>query len=88
MDCAPRASMGYGSWLAPRKATTLLGTAELKGPFVLVMGAEDEGISDAVLRMADELVQIPMAGSIGSLNVSVASGIVLHSTLVQRTTKG
>ncbi len=70
------------------KGTTLLDAAELDGPLVIVMGAEDEGISDAVIRIADELVRIPMAGSIGSLNVSVASGIVLHSTLVQRTTKG
>lgn len=70
------------------KGTTLLDAAELDGPLVIVMGAEDEGISDAVIRIADELVRIPMAGSIGSLNVSVASGIVLHSTLVQRTTQG
>jgi 23S rRNA (guanosine2251-2'-O)-methyltransferase len=34
--------------------------------------------------MADELVRIPMAGRIGSLNVSVATGIVLHEVLRQR----
>ncbi len=59
--------------------------ADLKGPLVVVMGAEDSGISDSVLRMADALVRIPMAGSIGSLNVSVATGIVLHAVLRQRT---
>jgi 23S rRNA (guanosine2251-2'-O)-methyltransferase len=61
-----------------------LASCELKGPLVLVMGSEDEGISDAVLRLADDLVNIPMAGEIGSLNVSVATGIVLHATLLQR----
>lgn len=67
------------------KGTTLLDAADLRGPLVVVMGAEDTGISEAVLRMADELVRIPMAGSIGSLNVSVATGIVLHAVLRQRT---
>jgi 23S rRNA (guanosine2251-2'-O)-methyltransferase len=67
------------------KGTILLDAADLKGPLVLVMGSEDEGISEAVLRMADELVRIPMAGSIGSLNVSVATGIALHAVLRQRT---
>jgi 23S rRNA (guanosine2251-2'-O)-methyltransferase len=66
------------------KGSQPLASCELKGPLVLVMGSEDEGISDAVLRLADDLVNIPMAGEIGSLNVSVATGIVLHATLLQR----
>lgn len=66
------------------KGATMLDAADLKGPLVLVMGSEDEGISEAVLRMADDLVRIPMAGSIGSLNVSVATGIALHAVLRQR----
>lgn len=66
------------------KGTSLLNAADLVGPLVLVMGSEDEGISDSVLRMADELVRIPMAGSIGSLNVSVATGIALHAVLLRR----
>jgi 23S rRNA (guanosine2251-2'-O)-methyltransferase len=69
------------------KGTTLLDEAQLDGPLVVVMGSEDEGISDTILRMADELVRIPMAGSIGSLNVSVASGIALHAVLRQRLSK-
>lgn len=67
------------------KGTLTLDQADLTGPLVLVMGSEDEGISDTVLRMADVLVRIPMAGSIGSLNVSVATGIALHAILRQRT---
>jgi len=61
------------------KSNTLLDQVDLTGPSVIVMGSEDEGISDAVLRLSDELVRIPMSGAIGSLNVSVATGIVLHA---------
>jgi 23S rRNA (guanosine2251-2'-O)-methyltransferase len=61
------------------KSNTLLDQVDLTGPLVIVMGSEDEGISDAVLRLSDELVRIPMSGAIGSLNVSVATGIVLHA---------
>ena len=66
------------------KATGDISAATLSGPLVLVMGAEDEGVSDTVLRMADDLVRIPMAGEIGSLNVSVAAGIALHAVLRAR----
>lgn len=66
------------------KGAVPLAASDLAGPLVIVMGAEDEGISDAVLRMADELVKIPMAGAIGSLNVSVATGIILHQVLERR----
>ena len=66
------------------KGAAPLAGCDLTGPLAIVMGAEDEGISDAVMRLADELVRIPMAGSIGSLNVSVATGIILHAALSQR----
>jgi 23S rRNA (guanosine2251-2'-O)-methyltransferase len=62
--------------------------ADLKGPLVLVMGAEDTGVSSQVLRIAEDLVRIPMIGSIGSLNVSVASGIALYAVLKQRAAQG
>jgi len=42
------------------------------------------GISPGILRKADGLGRIRMAGSLGSLNVSVASGVVLHEALRQR----
>jgi 23S rRNA (guanosine2251-2'-O)-methyltransferase len=66
------------------KGSVLLRDADLSGPLLLVMGAEDEGISDSVLRMADELVRIPQVGDIRSLNVSVAAGVVLHAVLERR----
>ena len=58
--------------------------SDLSGPLVIVMGAEDVGIADHILRMADAQVRIRMAGAIGSLNVGVACGVMLHEVLRQR----
>lgn len=70
------------------KATTTLEEAALDGPLVLVLGAEDKGISTDILRLADVLVRIRMVGTIGSLNVSVAGGIALHEVLRRRLPRG
>jgi len=48
------------------------------------MGAEDVGISPDVLRFCDETVSIPQAGKIGSLNVSVAAGVMIYEVVRQR----
>jgi 23S rRNA (guanosine2251-2'-O)-methyltransferase len=56
-------------------------------PTCIVMGAEDTGISDNILSKSDEKTFIPMSGEIGSLNVSVASGIILFEAHKQRNTK-
>ena len=58
--------------------------ANLNGPLAIVMGAEDKGVSAAVRRMAGKVVHIPMKGPIASLNVSVATGVVLFEALRQR----
>jgi 23S rRNA (guanosine2251-2'-O)-methyltransferase len=55
-----------------------------KGPVALIMGSEEDGISDVLLRAADELVKIPMKGAIGSLNVSVAAGIAIYEVVRQK----
>ena len=60
--------------------------SDLSGPLTLVMGGEDKGISAAVRKMADQVVSIPMKGRIASLNVSVATGIILFEALRQRDT--
>ena len=57
-------------------------------PVAIVMGAEDTGISHEVLRLCDELVSIPMLGNIGSLNVSVAAGVMLYEVVRQRLASG
>lgn len=58
--------------------------AGLTLPSCVVMGAEDTGISKDVLKRADVLVHIPMAEGFDSLNVSVATGMVLYEALRQR----
>lgn len=57
---------------------------DLNRPLVLIFGSEEDGISTELLRVADELVKIPMAGKIQSLNVSVAAGMVLYEAMRQR----
>lgn len=54
-------------------------------PTVIVMGAEDTGISKEVLKRADQLIRIPMASNFDSLNVSVAAGMILYEAIRQRT---
>ncbi len=54
------------------------------GPTALVMGAEDVGISAPVLELCDTHVSIPMFGHIGSLNVSVAAGVMMYEVVRQR----
>jgi 23S rRNA (guanosine2251-2'-O)-methyltransferase len=58
--------------------------ASLTGPAVLVLGSEDKGISRELIALSDHQIKIPMTGTIGSLNVSVAAGILLYEMVRQR----
>lgn len=69
---------------AAEKSGSLITEVDLKGPLVLILGSEDKGISRELLSLADNIVRIPMTGSIGSLNVSVAAGILMYETGRQR----
>jgi 23S rRNA (guanosine2251-2'-O)-methyltransferase len=69
---------------ATEKSGTDLFFAELTGPAAIVMGAEDIGISESILALSNTRVKIPLMGEIGSLNVSVAAGIVLYEVIRQR----
>ena len=53
-------------------------------PIAIVMGSEDTGISPDVLRECDAFASIPMLGHIGSLNVSVAAGVMMYEVVRQR----
>jgi 23S rRNA (guanosine2251-2'-O)-methyltransferase len=48
------------------------------------MGSEETGISPEYLKKCDELIRIPMFGSTGSLNVSVAAGVITYEIIRQR----
>lgn len=53
-------------------------------PVGIVMGSEDTGMSNEVIRECDDLAAIPICGSIGSLNVSVAAGVMMYEVIRQR----
>lgn len=66
------------------KTNKLIYNADLTVPCVIIMGSEEDGISGEYLKRADEKIKIPLQGNISSLNVSVATGIVLYEALRQR----
>lgn len=66
------------------KTKDILFKTDLNGPLCIIMGSEEDGISPEYLKMCDIKVSIPMYGTIGSLNVSVASGILLGEVIRQR----
>ena len=70
---------------ATEKAADIYTQTTYTDPVAILMGSEDEGIAPEHLRLCDSLVQIPIAGKIESLNVSVAAGILIYETVRQRT---
>lgn len=66
-------------------ATKKLYELELKDPCAVVMGGEEHGVYPALKKICDEQFQIPMTGDFESLNVSVATGIILYEIMKQRT---
>lgn len=58
--------------------------SDFKGPTALVLGAEGQGMRQLTRKNCDDLISIPMAGAVESLNVSVASGVCLYEALRQR----
>ncbi|HNW56322.1 MAG TPA: 23S rRNA (guanosine(2251)-2'-O)-methyltransferase RlmB [Bacteroidales bacterium] len=69
---------------AGEKSDRSASSVKLTGPSVLILGSEDKGISRELTALADHIVKIPMTGTIASLNVSVAAGILLYEILRQR----
>lgn len=66
------------------KAEKNIYEASFDQPVALLMGSEEDGISDVLLREADLLVKIPMKGKIESLNVSVAVGVAVYEVVRQK----
>ena len=79
-----------GVWLVGTadEAERTLFDVDLTGPTAIVMGSEGEGLRRLTREACDELVRIPMAGAVESLNVSVASGVALFEAVRQRRVAG
>jgi TrmH family RNA methyltransferase len=69
---------------ATPRADTLYTDVDLKRPLAIVVGTEDNGLTDFWLKVADVNVKIPMLGKINSLNVSIAVALITYEALRQR----
>ncbi|GAF03185.1 23S rRNA (guanosine(2251)-2'-O)-methyltransferase RlmB [Saccharicrinis fermentans] len=69
---------------ATEKASENYTKVDFSGPTAIVMGAEDKGVSSQILKICDAAAKIPIVGTIGSLNVSVAAGILVYEAVRQR----
>ncbi|MDU4092933.1 MAG: TrmH family RNA methyltransferase, partial [Pantoea sp.] len=76
----------YHVWIigTAGEATHEVWESKMTGPLALVMGAEGEGMRRLTREHCDDLIKLPMAGSVSSLNVSVATGICLFEAVRQR----
>ena len=76
-----------GIWLygTAGEASESVYKTDLKGPIAIVMGAEGKGLRRLTREACDHLINIPMAGDVSSLNVSVAAGVCLFEAVRQRT---
>lgn len=75
---------GYRIVAASEKVDINYTQVDYTVPVAIVMGAEDVGISPEVLKLCDTFVSIPQFGHIGSLNVSVAAGVIMYEVVRQR----
>jgi len=66
------------------KTERLVFDVDFTVPIAIVMGSEEDGVSKKILAESDIKAKIPMAGSIGSLNVSVSAGIMMYEVARQR----
>jgi 23S rRNA (guanosine2251-2'-O)-methyltransferase len=78
---------GLKIFAATEKGSKLTYEADYTSPAAIIMGSEETGVSNDLLNLADEKIKIPLMGSIASLNVSVACGMVLHEVMRQRAGK-
>lgn len=69
---------------ATEKGSDFYSLADMSGPLAIVMGSEEDGVSDDIIRTCDEILRIPILGSVSSLNVSVACGVMIYEAVRQR----
>lgn len=77
---------GFQLVACTEKGDDYLFNTDLKIPTAIIMGSEEDGISEGILSRCDAVVKIPMTGKVESLNVSVATGMMLYEVTRQRLT--
>ena len=75
---------GFQVVVSDLKAQKKLSEIDFSQPTAIIMGSEDEGVQPALLRKADDRFIIPQQGVTDSLNVSVATGVILYEAMRQR----
>lgn len=75
---------GIKTVAATEKTESNIYDISLNEGVAIIMGSEDRGVNPSVLKIVDEKAKLPMFGTIGSLNVSVACGAFLYETVRQR----
>ncbi len=75
---------GYKIVASSEKAQKTIYEESYNSPVAIILGSEEKGVSQSAIAISDSQVRIPMAGSIGSLNVSAAASVILFEILRQR----
>lgn len=79
--------MGLNVVSVTEKTDRLMYDADFSLPTALILGSEEDGISQELIGISDEFVKIPLSGNIESLNVSVSAGVVVYEAIRQRSRK-
>lgn len=75
---------GISIFSVSEKGKTDIWNAGFTDPVAIIMGSEEDGVSEAYMKLSDDCLRIPMPGDIDSLNVSVATGVVCFEVVRQR----
>lgn len=75
---------GYKIVASSEKAHKTIYEESYKSPVAIILGSEEKGVSQSAIAISESQVRIPMAGTIGSLNVSAAASVILFEILRQR----
>jgi 23S rRNA (guanosine2251-2'-O)-methyltransferase len=75
---------GIKVYASEMTATTTIDKVDFNEPCCIVMGGEEKGIYPALMKICDDKIKIPMKGDFESLNVSVATGMILYEAMKQR----